>query len=220
MDSSRALTALQRAVLVEFFRHEQGFFLTGGAALVGYYLHHRTTSDLDLFTITSDAFERGRFVVAKVAEDLGASLAVRQDAPGFKRFALLREQEGVVVDLVHERVRQLVVDKRHVDGIIVDPPEEILANKLTAIVGRMEERDIVDVYFLEQSGLRVEDYLDAALAKDAGATPATLAWLLSEVTIPDEAQLPAGVPPGVLREYVAALVVRLRKVAFPASPGA
>lgn len=215
MGSSNELTALQREVLVHFFRHERGFFLTGGAALVGYYLHHRATSDLDLFTVTSDAFERGRFVLARVAEELGSSLEVRQDAPGFKRFALMRADDGVVVDLVHERARQLVGDKRIIEGIIIDPAEEILANKLTALVGRMEERDLVDVYFLELSGLRVEDHLEGALAKDAGATPATLAWLLSEITIPDQAELPAGISPAVLREYVTGLVVRLRKLAFP-----
>jgi hypothetical protein len=34
------LSDLQRATLREFFARETGFFLTGGAALVGYYLHH------------------------------------------------------------------------------------------------------------------------------------------------------------------------------------
>ena len=101
--------------------------------------------------------------------------------------------------------------------MLVDTPEEIFANKLTALVGRMEERDLVDVYFLERSGLRAEAYLGAALAKDAGATPATLAWLLSEIVIPDDAKLPAGVTVAELRGFVESLIRRLRAAALPST---
>src|ERR1044071_3340373 len=52
------LTALQREVLDAFFQRERGFFLTRGAAIVGFYLGHRTTDDLDLFTSQPAAFEQ------------------------------------------------------------------------------------------------------------------------------------------------------------------
>lgn len=65
------LTALQRDVLDAFFQRERGFFLTGGAALAGFHLGHRTTDDLDLFTSQGAAFERGRFVLTDVAAALG-----------------------------------------------------------------------------------------------------------------------------------------------------
>lgn len=45
------LTALRREILDAFFQRERGFFLTGGAALAGFHLGHRTTDDLDLFTL-------------------------------------------------------------------------------------------------------------------------------------------------------------------------
>jgi Nucleotidyl transferase AbiEii toxin, Type IV TA system len=151
------------------------------------------------------------------SEETGATLAVRQDAPGFKRFALTTASEGVVVDLVLDRVPQLSDAKRNIAGVRVDPPEEIFANKLTALVGRMEERDLVDVYFLERSGLRAEAFLEAALAKDAGATPATLAWLLSEIVIPDDAKLPGSVGATELRAFVSSLVQRLRSIALPSA---
>jgi hypothetical protein len=50
------LTALQAEVLGEFFRREQGFFLTGGAALAGFHLCHRETHDLDLFTLAGPSW--------------------------------------------------------------------------------------------------------------------------------------------------------------------
>lgn len=65
------------------------------------------------------------------------------------------------------------------------------------------------------AGLRVEDALPLALQKDGGCTPATLAWLLSEIEIPDNTPLPAGVTPAELRQWLHGLVVRLRQLAFP-----
>lgn len=41
--SDDKLTPLQRDLLAAFFAHERRFFLTGGAALAGFYLHHRST---------------------------------------------------------------------------------------------------------------------------------------------------------------------------------
>jgi hypothetical protein len=209
------LTPLQREVLRAFFEREKGFHLTGGAALAGFHLSHRQTDDLDLFTPDPSAFERGRFVLADVASAVGASLEIRQDAPGFLRAAVLRGDEGVVVDLVRDVSPQTATNRLDREGIRVDSPEEILANKLTAIVGRAEERDLVDVYCLERAGFRIEDALAVALAKDGGCTPATLAWLLSEVAIPDGLELPAGIAAAELRAYIGELVKRLRKLAMP-----
>ena len=121
MASSHSLTAAQRRILAATFEREQGFFLTGGGALVGYHLHHRTTDDLDLFTLDPDAFERGPHVLAAVASAVGGRLEVRQDAPGFRRYALEVEDGTVVVDLVLERVHQACAEKPTHDGIAVDP---------------------------------------------------------------------------------------------------
>ena len=110
---------------------------------------------------------------------------------------------------------QRVPDKPEVDGIRIDPIDEILANKLTTLVSRQEERDIVDVYFLEQAGHSVESALEAALAKDGGCTPANLAWLLSSLAIPEGLVLPAPLTADRLRTYIADLVKRLRFVAMP-----
>lgn len=209
------LTALQQDLLQAFFERDRGFFLTGGAALVGYYLHHRDTTDLDLFCTDDEAFERGRFALAGAVAKLGGALEVVQDAPDFKRFSVTRGDELVVVDLVRDRVPQQHADKNDIDGVMVDPIEEIVANKLNTVVSRMEERDLVDLYLLERAGYRIEDFLDAALAKDGGCTPATLAWLLSEMRISDPARLPGGVDGRELAAWIGELVVRLRRAAAP-----
>jgi|SRR5579883_492772 len=140
---------------------------------------------------------------------------VRQDTPDFKRFAVSRGEELVVVDLVRDRVPALHPDKPEIAGVRVDPLDEIVANELTTVVSRMEERDLVDLFVLEGAGHRVEESLDDALAKDGGCTPATLAWLLAQIQIGDDAVLPGGVDPRELREWISGLVIRLRRAAAP-----
>jgi hypothetical protein len=124
--------------------------------------------------------------------------------------------ESVVVDLVLERVPQMIGAKHLIGSVRVDPLEEILVNKLTTILSRVEERDVVDLLFLERHGLKVESALRPALEKDGGCTPAALAWVLAEVSIPDGIELPGGVSSAELRQFVGDLVVRLRRAAFPA----
>jgi predicted nucleotidyltransferase component of viral defense system len=196
-----------------FFEREHAFYLTGGAALAGFHLQHRRTDDLDLFTSEDDAFERGRHVLDDLAQELGAELKILQEAPGFLRCAVTRGEDVVIVDLVRERTKQL--EKQNISGIRVDSVEEIMANKLNTIVSRAEERDLVDLYFLERAGLRVERTIDLALEKDGGCTPATMAWILSQVEVPDGMSLPGGVTPLELRGFIADLVVRFRRLAFP-----
>jgi hypothetical protein len=215
------LTPLQQQVLEAFFRREQRFFLSGGAALAGFHLAHRRTHDLDLFT-TADVLEDGEQALALTADELGATVEKIQTTPAFRRRIVRRGEEAVVIDLIHERVPQGPLPKERIGNIRVDPPQEILANKVCALLSRSELRDLVDVYALERAGLRVEDALPLAEKKDAGLTPAQLAWVLSQI---DLASLPEGEP--VLRdapsaptrrelaEYVVALGKRLVALALP-----
>ncbi len=211
------LTKLQWMVLEAFFEREGAFFLTGGAALVGFHLGHRTTKDLDLFTHDVEAFERGVPTLRDVARALGLNAEIRQDAPGFKRVVLSSADDALVVDLVFDETRP-ARDRVRRHAVTLDSMEEILANKLTTLVSRSEERDLVDVMFLERGGLTVEDALPRAQEKDGGCTPAQLAWLLSQIRIPDGAPLPGGVDALELRDYLTDLVRRLRRVALPRLP--
>jgi Nucleotidyl transferase AbiEii toxin, Type IV TA system len=213
--SADRLTRLQRDLLRAFFERERRFFLTGGAALAGFYLGHRTTDDLDLFTHEKEAFDLGAFALQAAADAAGARLAIRQDAPGFRRYVVTRGSEAVLVDLVWERVPSAFPDKPERAGIRIDPIEEILVNKLTAALSRAEERDLVDLLFLERAGHRAEPALPAALAKDGGCTPAALAFALSQVRVAEAAQLAGGVTGRELRAFLDDLVKRLRSAAAP-----
>ena len=75
----------------------------------------------------------------------------------------------------------------------------------------------MDLYCLEQAGYPVERGLSGALAKDGGCTPATIAWLLSEIHIPDDARLQGGIAGTELRAWITQLVKRLRRATAPSA---
>jgi hypothetical protein len=202
-------------LLLAFFEQERGFFLTGGAALAGFYLHHRETTALDFFTHDGEAFERGAFALRAAAAQLGAEVSIKQDAPGFKRYLVTRGDDSVLVDTVWERVKAAYPDKKEEGRIILDSPEEITVNKLTTLVSRSEPRDVVDLMLLERSGLSIDAALPKAMEKDGGCTPATLAWVLSQVSIPEGAALPGDVSAAETRAFLAGLVERLLRAAAP-----
>ncbi len=208
------LSALQTDVLRVFFRHERDFYLTGGGALAGFLLGHRTTTDLDLFC-TTNRLDDGERALRATADELGAGLENIRTAPDFRRRLVRRGEESVLVDMVHERVPQGPGDKLSISGIRVDRPEEILANKLCTLLSRSEVRDLVDVMLLEHAGYRVEQAFRLAQAKDGGLTPAQLAWVLSEIQIGDDARIPGGVSAAQLREFVSRLRSRMTTLGFP-----
>jgi hypothetical protein len=176
------LSPFQRQVLEAFFAQENRFFLSGGGALAGFHLGHRRTEDLDLFTI-SDALDDGDRALAVAAADLKATVHQIQTTADFRRRIIRRGEEAVVVDLVRDRAAQGPNAKVNFGAVRVDPPEEILANKLCTLLSRSELRDLVDVQALEKAGFRMEDALPLAQLKDAGLTPASLGWVLSQINL-------------------------------------
>jgi Nucleotidyl transferase AbiEii toxin, Type IV TA system len=214
--AKRQLSALQQDFLRAFFQREDRFFLTGGAALVGFHLGHRETHDLDLFTL-EDVIPEGMAAVAEVARELGGTLEALQTAPAFRRVLLRRGAEAIVIDLVREYVVQVAPDKPLINGIRVDPPQEILANKLCALLSRSEIRDLVDVRALELAGYKVEVALKAAADKDSGLTPAQLGWVLSQIELGNDLIPPGGVSVEELQRYLDDFIDRLTRQAFPKS---
>jgi hypothetical protein len=208
------LTPFQRAFLDAFFRRSDGFFLTGGGALVGFHLGHRETHDLDLFAV-SPLLETGVSIVREVADELHATCEATQTAPDFRRVLVSRDAESLVVDLVFDRAPQAHPDKLWFGHVRVDPAEEVFANKLCALLGRAEIRDLVDVRALERAGLSLGEALRAGALKDGGLTAGQLAWVLSQITIGQDAAVPGELTPAELSAYLDDLIARLAALARP-----
>ncbi len=210
---------MQTEVLELFFANTAGFVLTGGAALVGFYAAPRDTTDLDLFTFDPVAFSMTVQAWPSLLKRHGLGLELTRTSPTFQRAVVTRGSDAVVVDVVHDESAQLGQPPLVVDGTAIDTMQQIFVNKITALVGREELRDVVDVRYLEQRGLRVEDNLKHALDKDGGCTPATLAWLLdswsARVASATGARVPGSVASAEVVDFMRTLATRMRKVAFP-----
>jgi hypothetical protein len=215
--SDRTLTPLQRDVL-HVLAEEPRAYLSGGAALSAYYLHHRQSHDLDLFTPDADVVEHLARRLRSSATARAWSIEELQTAPGFKRFSVTRRHERTIVDLVHEPVPQEVplMEKPVEDGVRHDALADLVANKLGALLGRGDAKDLVDLYFLSLDGHDILAALPAAHRKDGGMDPTVLAWVArgtsSEV---DDLLLIRSVSASDLAEFRDELATKLLDAAWP-----
>jgi hypothetical protein len=99
-----------------------------------------------------DELDSGEHALRDAASELAATVEGIQASPGFRRRLVRRSDEAIVVDLVHDTSVRGEAPIVQVGHIRVDPPEEILANKLTTLLARTEVRDLVDVAALEAQG--------------------------------------------------------------------
>jgi len=182
------LSPLQRWILALLRGCDPRWTLTGGGALVGYVLGHRTTRDLDLFF-------KGLWQLDTLPREIegtlrAAGLEVRsvRSAPAFHRLEVRDEQEAVLVDLVAEPIPPIEVATELEPGILVDTPHELLVNKVCALFGRVAIRDLVDVAALLEAGGDLERALRDAPRKDGGFSPPSLAWVLQSLEVEKLAQ--------------------------------
>lgn len=70
----------------------------------------------------------------------------------------------------------------------MDALDDLVANKLCALLGRGDIKDLVDLFFLDRAGIDVLGYLAAAQEKDGGMEATSLAFVLSSLR-PDPAGL-------------------------------
>ncbi len=215
-ENSRALTPLKRDFLQAFFPKEKRFFLTGGSALGLFYLDHRFSYDLDLFTKERPEWIEIHGTVETCAQEIAAKVDIVRDAPTFRRYQLLRENESEILDFVLSVDTQIDSQKVQFGEIVVDTLHEIFVNKITTLISRCEIKDLVDLYFLEQEGMQIEAHFEEARQKDEGIDPAMISNILHSVQItelPDYIIKPIHLDD--LTKYVDRLRKRMALLAYP-----
>jgi hypothetical protein len=216
--SGEGLTALQRRVLAALSGVPDAW-LTGGGALGGFYLHHRRSYDLDFFTSEPARLDELELRLRVWCASEAVELRLERSFPGFRRFRVHDGVESTLVDLVHDAAPQIeaVQDKPVVDGVRLDSLRELRANKLAALLGRAETKDLVDLYALAGAGLPPLEGLEDAARKDGGLDVATLGWVLDGMEIDLEGLLlDKPLSEAELSAFKAGLVEALRRRAFPA----
>lgn len=173
---TKILYPLQDKVLAVF--QNSPFYLTGGTALSRGYYQHRYSDDLDLFVNDNKDFQRLVFRVVAALREQFDTLEVVSREEAFCRLFVGREQ--LKIELINDV-------PAHV-GVIVDHPilgrldsrENILANKITALLDRALPKDVADIFYLLKDGISLKRALTDADSKAAGVTPLLVARTLGE----------------------------------------
>ncbi|MDP9190580.1 MAG: nucleotidyl transferase AbiEii/AbiGii toxin family protein [Acidobacteriota bacterium] len=162
------------------------FVLTGGGALAGVHLGHRTTRDLDLFWRNRDGLGILPHIAEQRLTDRGLSVRTMQTTPAFVQMRITDGKSVVIVDLVAEPSDAIERAESHTIGeeeILVDSKRAILAEKLCALLERAEVRDLIDVEALLECGESFELAIADAPRRDSGFSPLTLAWVLRDLHV-------------------------------------
>lgn len=146
----KSLYKLQDEVLLLLKDQLSVFYLTGGTALSRYYLNHRYSEDLDFFCHEQGVFEQS---VNKIAHTLARSQFLKkhdmQISETYARLFVGTSSE-LKIDFVYENVEHIGVFKK-VQGINIDNPQNILANKICCILGRDEPKDVFDIVSIAEN---------------------------------------------------------------------
>lgn len=181
------LYPFQDAVLARLADLDTGFYLTRGTAASRGYLEHRFSDDLDLFVNDDDQFALwADRVIAAVAHHGPWRCEVGLRDTRFVRATLALEDVALKIEMVNDVPSRVGEPWQHPVLGSLDTAENILANKVSAVLARTEPKDLADLWgFCCRRNLALEEAILGAQGKAAGIFPADLARALFSVTEDD-----------------------------------
>ena len=131
------LYPLQDRVLKAFNRVETGFYLTGGTAASRGYLQHRFSDDLDFFV--NDDIRFGLWVERIIqsfvqSDEWGCQVQMKEER--FGRLNLIEGEVSLKIEMVNDVPARVGKIQDHPALGRLDSAENILANKVTALLDR------------------------------------------------------------------------------------
>ncbi len=185
------LYPLQNKVLRVLNGIETGFYLSGGTAASRGYLNHRFSDDLDFFV---DDDERFGLWAARIIQELVRQSQWRSDVllqeERFVRLTLIEGKTLLKIELINDVPARVGQVQQHPILGRLDSAENILANKITALVDREEPKDLADIWgFCCRMNLPLVDAIVGAQGKAAGLFPVDLARILLSATGADWEQI-------------------------------
>lgn len=180
------LSALQEKVLITLASIEPPWTLSGGGALAGFHTAHRETRDLDLFWQQQQELGDVVVIVRSQLERAALNPEVLQTQPAFSRLRVHEGEAVLTLDLVADPVPLAEAPQSVTLGeatFLVDTPHQILVNKLCAVLGRSELRDLEDIDVLLRAGADLKRALLDCPRQDAGFSPLSLSFCLRNFPI-------------------------------------
>ncbi len=184
------LTPLQREALAVLGRLLDivHFYLAGGTALAEFYLGHRRSFDLDLFTVEASLVLPFSRQVEQTFRREGWQVEVGRRFNTFVEMTVGQEEGALRLDFALDTPFRFGDPLPSPYGVPVNDFQDLQAEKTLAYYGRAEPRDAVDLYFL----LREMDawaLMHLAAQKDTGFDRYWFAVALQRAeAFPDEAE--------------------------------
>ncbi|RMF87163.1 MAG: hypothetical protein D6736_13415 [Nitrospinota bacterium] len=163
------LTPIQQAALTLFatLPDQERFYLTGGTALAEFFLGHRLSFDLDLFTTEEVLIVPFSRSLEKAYLDRGWEVDVIRRFTSYVEILLRTEEDELRLDLALDSPFRFTSPLHSEYGVWVNDYDDLQAEKVLAYYGRAEPRDAVDLYFLLQEETP-EHLMALAAQKDSG----------------------------------------------------
>jgi predicted nucleotidyltransferase component of viral defense system len=143
-----SIYAIQDRMLAVIFSGETSFYLTGGTCLHRFYYERRYSADLDLFTSDNALFRDDIRLVKTVLDAKSIRFETQVDTRDFVRLFV---EKKLQVDLVNDRVYRHGKPLQSPQRILLDNMENIAANKICAVLGRDDPKDVFDLYTVFQA---------------------------------------------------------------------
>lgn len=146
---------------------QEHFYLTGGTALAEYYLGHRLSFDLDLFTSETDLILPFSYRMEQAVHAAGFHMTVMRRFASFVEFQVSHGEDILKVDIALDSPFRLAPTELGDAGVMINDFQDIQADKTLAFFGRAEPRDAIDLFFLLKN-TPFEDLVELARQKDTG----------------------------------------------------
>lgn len=169
LKGKETLTPLQKKLLFDFGKvHDSAyFFLTGGTALAEFFLGHRHSYDLDLFTTEKNLVAPFSTVLERELREYGYVL---QTVRRFESFVEIQAEQGamnVQIHLAYDSPFRFAEPELSEYGVKINDYQDLVADKVLTFFGRWMHRDAVDLFFILKRE-PIDDLLKMAKQKDPG----------------------------------------------------
>lgn len=153
------------------------FYFTGGTALAAFYLEHRISEDIDLFTEKEEVDQSLIDVfLRKISQKLSIIEIKKSQFLGLVSYKLVyKDKEELKVDFNYYPFLRINKGKKF-KNLEIDSLYDIAVNKVHTMFMQIRSRDFIDLYFI----MKTTDYSLDQLIKDAKIK---FDWHIDKVTL-------------------------------------
>ena len=172
-----ALTGFQRNILkclADNRRKTPGSYVAGGVAFNFVLGAPRVSRDIDIFHDTVEALHASWTADCEVLTDAGYDVKPLRELRTFIEVTVSRDGEATEIQWgTDSAYRYFPLQENETTGFILHPLD-LATNKLSALVGRAEPRDWIDIITAIRELQPLACLLSAACGKDPGFSPASM----------------------------------------------